>query len=282
MINICVLVKPILDPLSIQWDYRQGTFQCTRESLNKTDLHALQWACQYKERHGAQVTVIQVVDSKSEIQTHPLLKWNIDECVLIELEELNENNAFIPSLLAQELKERKPDLVLSGSESDALHEGITPIAIAERLNLPCMTQVYQIEPTDQEKWTVQRKEGRGTVYSFEIKLPALIAVVRSITRLQYVPRTLIRKSESKITKKKADIKNLRRSSIQKLHTSDPQPMIRYFQIPSSDLSAEQRLIATMGFCNQRSEDTDGNLTGEVSEKTIHYTVQKINKWLKEG
>ncbi|KIL34427.1 hypothetical protein SD71_20680 [Cohnella kolymensis] len=172
--NICVLIKPVADPASIRWDYREQRLDFMTPGFNRPDLHALQWACDYKQTHAARITIVTVVDPDQEIDVKPLLKYPVDDCIIIKCANLSRYRHQTALPLVQALKDQAFDLILSGSQSEDTHSGVTPAVLAEFLGIPYFSEVYQIDPASDHIWQVKRKSGRDRVQTFRIDLPAVI------------------------------------------------------------------------------------------------------------
>ena len=284
MLNICILVKPVMDPNSIQWDYQKQRFSFISNTFNTADLHALQWACDYKMKYGAVITVLMAADLDMNIDKNRLLKYNLDECLIIRQPGLRESRNEAARILASNLKSRSEsfDVILSGSVSEDENLGVTPFMIAESLQIPSITNIQHIEIIDNRVWRVKRSEGRGIVQTYEVQLPALIGVVTSLGRKRYIPRY----SRSASLQKKAGEQTLKaqigHSKVKVLKVSEPKPNIRYFDIPEDSLSPEHRLLKIMGLSQEEKEQSGEKVSPEVDERNIHFISQKIQKWLKEG
>ncbi|MEW9673952.1 hypothetical protein [Ammoniphilus sp. 3BR4] len=281
MLKICVLVKPIMDPASIQWDFHQQRFAFLSNSFNSADLHALQWACDYKQKHGGTITVLLAADPNWDIDQARLLKYPIDECVVLRKPDLQENRDEVAVILANELNQRPFDLILSGSVSEDAHLGITPSKVAELLSIPSLTNIHDMEKMDERKWKVKRSEGRGIVQTYQMMLPALIGVVSSLGRKRYIPRN---SPVARLHKKMAERtlgKTTNKPRVKVLKVSDPQPNIRYFSIPSVHLSPVHRMLQIMGLAQGKKEQSGDKVASEINERNIHFISQKIQKWLKE-
>ncbi|NSL51848.1 hypothetical protein [Calidifontibacillus erzurumensis] len=280
--NICILVKPIIDSNSVKWDYQNQKFSYLSYTFNSADLLALQWACDYKRKNGATITVIVAVDSKMEIDEKGLLKYDLDHCIILKQPRLKEQRNESARLLAMEIRKRPFDVILSGSVSEDENLGITPTMVAELLQIPSITNIHQIEVETEKVWKVYRSVERGIVQLYKVKLPALIGVVHSLGRRRYIPRY----SNSINVKKHIVIRELKDTiqdtKVKILKVSEPKPNIRYFDIPNGSLSTEQRLLKIMGIAQDKKEQSSLKVATDVNEKTIHFLTQKLQKWLKEG
>jgi electron transfer flavoprotein alpha/beta subunit len=271
-----------MDPTSIKWDYLNQQFSFESNTFNAADLQALQWACEYKEKHGANITVILAADTNMVIDQKRLLKYNLDKCVIIQQPELRKHRGETARLLADELKKYSFDVIMCGSVSEDENLGVTPAMVAELLYIPCLTNIFQIDIESERTWKVKRSEERGIVQTYEVQLPILIGVVNSLGRKRYIPRY----SRSYQTQKKIEVQELRapieESNIRVVKISEPKPNIRFFDIPDDSLSPELRLLKIMGLAQEQKEQSGEKVASNVNEQNIHFITQKLQKWLMEG
>lgn len=272
----------MIDPESIKWDYFHQKFSYISNTFNSADLQALQWACDYKEKKGATITVIIAADTNVNIESNRLLKYRLDKCIVIQQPNLKKWRNETANILANEIKKHSFDVILSGSVSEDENLGVTPTMVAELLHIPFLTHIQEIDIKNERVWKVKRSEGRGIVQTYEVQLPLLIGVVNSLGRKRYIPRYL----RSSKTQGEFEIHKLKepigKSNVKILKVSEPKPNIRYFDIPDDSLSTEQRLLKIMGLSKEENEQSGEKVTPEVNERNIHFLSQKIQKWLKEG
>lgn len=271
-----------MDSASIKWDYQNQQFSFISNTFNSADLQALQWACEYKEKNGATITVILAADSNMVIDQKRLLKYNFDKCVILQQPELRQHRVETARLLADELKKYSFDVIMCGSVSEDENSGVTPAMVAELLYIPSLTNIHQIDIESERTWKVKRSEERGIVHTFKVQLPILIGVVNSLGRKRYIPRY----SRSYQTQKKIEVQELSapigQSNIRVVKISEPKPNIRYFDIPDDSLSPEVRLLKIMGLAQEQKEQSGEKVASKVNEQNIHFISQKLQKWLMEG
>ncbi|RNB81191.1 hypothetical protein EDM56_26065 [Brevibacillus fluminis] len=280
--RICVLIKPVIDPTSLQWNYKSQAFAYVTHSFHHTDLCALEWACTYKRECSGHVTVLIAMDADQEMKEHLLRKYEVDECIVIRVKDITHYRNEVAYMLAKESEGRAFDLVLSGSQSQDTHLGVTPIVYAELLNLPYLSQIHQIEPDEGKVWNVHRKEGRGVIETFQVELPAVIGVVSSISRRRYVARLADTTRVRKFSIVQVDGKIERIPNVKVIRVTEPKPRIRYLDVPSPALSAEKRLLEIMGFAEGLRIEHKEKSIQTMSGQTIHYLKEKLQKWLGEG
>lgn len=282
MLNMCILVKPVMDPASIKWDYQNQQFSYISSTFNSADLQALQWACEYKEKYGATITVMLAADTNMVIDQKRLLKYNFDKCSIIQQPGLRKHRGKSARLLADELKKYSFDVILCGSVGEDENLGVTPSMVAELLYIPCLTNIFQIDIESERTWKVKRSEERGIVQTFGVQLPILLGVANSLGRKRYIPRY----SRSYQTQKKIEVQELdapiEQPNISIVKISEPKPNIRYFEIPDDSLSPELRLLKIMGLAHEQKEQSGEKVASKVNEQNIHFISQKLQKWLREG
>jgi electron transfer flavoprotein alpha/beta subunit len=271
-----------MDPTSIKWDYLNQQFSFESNTFNAADLQALQWACEYKEKNGANITVILASDKNMAIDQKRLLKYNLDKCVILQQPELRNNRGETARLLANELKKYSFDVIMCGSVGEDENLGVTPAMVAELLYIPCLINIHHIDVESERTWKVKRSEERGIVQTYEVQLPILLGVVNSLGRKRYIPRY----SRSDQTTKKIEVQELEaqleQSNVIVVKISEPKPNIRYFDIPDDSLSPEFRLLKIMGLAQENIEQSGEKVASNVNEQNIHYISQKLQKWLMEG
>lgn len=280
MLNICILVKPIADPASIKWDYQNQEFSYISKTFNSADTQALQWACDFKEKNGANITIVSAIDPEWMIEEKRLLKYNIDKWIVLKQPELKNNPSETAEIIAKELSKYSFDVILTGSVSEDKNSGMTPLMVAELLLIPALTNIHHIDVKEERLWEVKRSEDRGIVQTYEVSLPIVIGVTNTLGRKRYIPRyrrmPKIQK-EVQVMEKGND-----HSNVQVIKMTEPRPNIRYFDIPKDSLSAEERLLAIMGLSQDKKVQSGEKVASKVNEKTIHFISQKLQKWLREG
>ena len=98
--------------------------------------------------------------------------------------------------MAAALQAEKPDLVLTGLQSDDLGYGQTGVILAEVLSLPHATIIMQVEKQD-SGIRVKRELEDGWFQHVEMPLPALLTIQSGINKLRYATLMGIKKAKSK-------------------------------------------------------------------------------------
>jgi electron transfer flavoprotein beta subunit len=169
--------------------------------INEPDAYALEEGLQLKEKHGGEVVVLCAGPARASQTIREALAKGADRAIHIEEEELG---AFDPlsaaRLLAGALAPEKPDLVLTGLQSDDLGYGQTGVILAELLGLPHATIIMQVEKQD-GSIRVKRELEDGWFQHVEMALPALLTIQSGFSKLRYATLMGIKKAKTKEVKK---------------------------------------------------------------------------------
>jgi electron transfer flavoprotein beta subunit len=107
-------------------------------------------------------------------------------------------------MMAKALESEKPDLVLTGLQSDDLGYGQTGVILAEVMGLPHATIIMNVEAGlngDTGGIRVKRELEDGWFQHVEMPLPALLTIQSGATRLRYATLMGIKKAKSKEVKR---------------------------------------------------------------------------------
>ena len=99
-------------------------------------------------------------------------------------------------MMAKALESEKPDLILTGLQSDDLGYGQTGVILAEVMGLPHATIIMNVEP-DGNGIKVKRELEDGWFQHVEMPLPALLTIQSGATKLRYATLMGIKKAKTK-------------------------------------------------------------------------------------
>jgi electron transfer flavoprotein beta subunit len=102
--------------------------------------------------------------------------------------------------MAKALESEKPDLVLTGLQSDDLGYGQTGVILAEVMGLPHATIIMNVEPSG-NGIKVKRELEDGWFQQVEMPLPALLTIQSGATKLRYATLMGIKKAKTKEVKR---------------------------------------------------------------------------------
>ena len=169
--------------------------------INEPDAYALEEALQLKEKHGGEVVAICAGPARASQTIREALAKGADRALHVEEENLSTLDTLgIAKLLAKALESEKPDLILTGLQSDDLGYGQTGVVLAELLGLPHGTIIMQVEKKD-SSIQVKRELEDGWFQQVEMPLPAVLTNQSGINKLRYATLMGIKKAKSKEIKR---------------------------------------------------------------------------------
>ena len=99
-------------------------------------------------------------------------------------------------MLAKAAETEKPDLILTGLQSDDLGSGQTGVVMAELMGLPHATIIMHVEASE-GGLRVKRELEDGWFQHIAMPLPALLTIQSGINKLRYATLMGIKKAKSK-------------------------------------------------------------------------------------
>src|SRR5438477_6680780 len=169
--------------------------------INEPDAYALEEALQLKEKHGGEVVAICAGPARASQTIREALAKGADRAIHIEEENLSSLDTLgLAKLLAKAVEPEKPDLILTGLQSDDLGYGQTGVILAELLGLPHATIIMQVEVKD-GSIRVKRELEDGWFQHVEMPLPALLTIQSGISKLRYATLMGIKKAKTKEIKR---------------------------------------------------------------------------------
>jgi electron transfer flavoprotein beta subunit len=169
--------------------------------INEPDAYALEEALQLKEKHGGEVIALCAGPARASQTIREALAKGADRALHIEAENLASFDTLgIAKLLAKAVEAEKPDLILTGLQSDDLGYGQTGVVLAEILGLPHGTIIMAVEKTD-GGIRVKRELEDGWFQNVEMPLPAVLTIQSGINKLRYATLMGIKKAKTKEIKR---------------------------------------------------------------------------------
>src|ERR1700730_13607828 len=99
--------------------------------INEPDAYALEEALRLKEKHGGEVVVLCLGPARAQQTIREALAKGADRAIHIEEENLASLDTLgLAKLLAKAVEPEKPDLILTGLQSDDLGYGPTRVVLA--------------------------------------------------------------------------------------------------------------------------------------------------------
>lgn len=164
--------------------------------MNESDACALEEALCLQERHGAEVVVVSAGPPRVESMLRDALARGANRAIHILCEERPGRDALSTArLLFAVIEPERPDLVLSGMQSDDLGQGQTGVILATLLRIPHATMVVDFK-LDSDL-TATRELDEGWLQEVTMPTPALLTVQSGRRRLRYATLMEVKRSKAK-------------------------------------------------------------------------------------
>lgn len=200
-IIVCIKEVPARDSqlridASGRW-IEDGDLAC---EINEPDAYALEEALQLREKQGGEVVALCAGPQSAARVIRDALAKGADRAVHIEERVSSWDALGMARLLAKAIAPEKPDLILTGLQSDDLGYGQTGVVLAETLGLPHATIIMAVEAVDGGVRVKRELEG-GWFQHIEMPLPAVLTIQSGINKLRYATLMGIKKSKTKEVKR---------------------------------------------------------------------------------
>jgi len=169
--------------------------------INEPDAYALEAALQLKEKNGGEVVALCAGPARASQTIREALAKGADRAIHVEDENVDKLDTLgIARVLAKAIEGEKPDLVLTGLQSDDLGYGQTGVVVAELLGWASSTIIMEVEPRD-GGIRVKRELENGWFQHIQMPLPAVLTIQSGISKLRYATLMGIKKAKTKEVKK---------------------------------------------------------------------------------
>lgn len=171
--------------------------------INEPDAYALEEALQLKEKHGGEVVALCAGPARAAQTIREALAKGADRAIHVEDENLRQLDTLgIAHVLGGALKAERPDLILTGLQSDDLGYGQTGVVLAELLGMPHSTIIMRVE-VDGASIKVKRELENGWFQHIQMPLPAVLTIQSGINKLRYATLMGIKKAKTKAIRRVA-------------------------------------------------------------------------------
>ena len=173
--------------------------------MNEPDAYALEEALQLREKQGGEVIVLCAGPTGAGPTIREALAKGADWAIHVQTASAAMLDPLETArLLAKALEDEKPDLILTGLQSDDLGYGQTGAILAELLSYSHVTIVIQVEAggVEQGRQTlrVKRELEDGWYQHVSLSVPAVLTIQSGIRRLRYATLMGIKKAKTKEVK----------------------------------------------------------------------------------
>lgn len=153
--------------------------------VSESDGYALEEGLRVREKLGGEVVVCSMGPQRVKSVIKDALARGADRAIHVVGDDLTHLSPYAgASVLAEAIREEKPDLVLTGLQSDDYGYGQTGVIIAELLRLPHATIVIEVDASA-ENFRVKRELESGWYQWYTMPLPALLTIQSGISQIRY-------------------------------------------------------------------------------------------------
>lgn len=153
--------------------------------MNEPDGFALEEALRLKEKHGGEVIALSMGTERAKQAIKEALAKGADRGIHIADDKFFALDPLLAARsLAAAIKREKPDLVLTGLQSDDQGSGQTGVLLAQLLGLPHATLIMQIE-VHENRLRVKRELESGWFQWIDLPWPAVLTIQSGINKVRY-------------------------------------------------------------------------------------------------
>ncbi len=156
--------------------------------LNEPDAFALEEGLRLREQHGGDVVVVSAGPARVTQVLREALARGADRAIHAAGDHLASADGFATAdALATALADEKPDLVLTGLQSDDQGLAQVGVVLAEKLGIPHSTIIMEItvQSGSAPGLRVKRELEGGWFQWMAMPLPALLTIQSGINQLRY-------------------------------------------------------------------------------------------------
>jgi electron transfer flavoprotein beta subunit len=165
--------------------------------INEPDAYALEAALLLRDKHGGEVVALCAGPERAASSLREALSKGADRAIHVVCDDLpGLDSLSIGRRLAAAVAPEKPDLILTGLQSDDLGLGQTGVVMAEALGFDHATIIMEIEKLE-NSIRVKRELEDGWFQWLELPLPAVLTIQSGIAKLRYATLLGIKKAKTK-------------------------------------------------------------------------------------
>ncbi len=183
--NILVCVKHVPDTetaVKIGADGKSIQTQDVNFILNPYDEFAVEEALKLKENKDGEVTLITLGPEEAKKSLRTGLAMGADKAIHVACDAMHDSNT-VATCLANAIKDQSYDVIFCGKQAVDDDNAQTPIMLAEKLGLPNVSAVVQLEIGDSS--ATAHREFEGGVEVVETSLPAVISCHKGLNDPRY-------------------------------------------------------------------------------------------------
>ncbi len=171
--------------------------------VNEPDIYALEEGLRLKEKHGGEVVICCLGPARAQQAIKEALSKGADRALHLDDPAFQGLDASgVARAMAAALRNEKPDLILTGLQSDDYGFAQTGVLMAELLGLPHSTIIMEIQVNGTALRVKRELEG-GWFQWIDLPLPAVLTIQSGINKPRYATLKGIMAAKSKPLKKLA-------------------------------------------------------------------------------
>ena len=186
--KIVVLMKQVPNKDAVLRVNREGKWVEEGDlsfEVNESDGYALEEALRLKEKKGGEVVVCTLGPQRAKAVIKDALARGADRAIHVVAENLEQAGPYAAAkILADAVRDERPDLILAGLQSDDHGYGQTGVIAAELLGMPSATIIIEVDYSGEEL-RVKRELESGWYQWYTIQTPALLTIQSGISQIRY-------------------------------------------------------------------------------------------------
>lgn len=179
--NILVCMKQVPDSetrVKIAADGKSVDLTAVNLVINPFDEFAIEEGIRLKEKHGGEVTVLSLGGEKTEADLRKALAMGADKAIHLKTDPGFDGD--VAHALAEEIQTGAYDVIFFGKQAIDDDSMQIPQMVAEKLNLPGVTNVVRFELQADGKSCIVEREIEGGRERVACPLPAVIGTQKGI------------------------------------------------------------------------------------------------------
>src|SRR6266511_1890969 len=165
--------------------------------VSESDGYALEEALRVREKIGGEVIVCSMGPQRVKSVIKDALARGADRAIHVVGDNLTHLSPYAAAnALADAIRDEKPDLIMTGLQSDDYGYAQTGVIMAELLELPHATIVIEIDATG-EQLRVKRELESGWYQWYTMPKPALLTIQSGISQILYATLKVIMAAKKK-------------------------------------------------------------------------------------
>ncbi|AEA47565.1 electron transfer flavoprotein subunit beta/FixA family protein [Archaeoglobus veneficus] len=197
---------------------------------NERDEHAVEEALVLKEKSGATVDVLGIVDEDTETEIDEPLAMayakGADNLIKAILSRSTYRRIEVAKGLAEFLKDKEYDVIMVGIQAIDAFAGTLGGMLARCMGIPYIGGVVEADVQD-GNLVVKKELGGGLLGEYKVSLPAVVGVVSAERPLKFVPFAKLRQAMKKAEIEEVEIEVPELEGVE---------VLRYYEPPKPEIT----------------------------------------------